>query len=416
MKKSYALIGAGSRAFYMFALPMVSNELNDHVNLCGVYDINPKRSELLSEACGGVAVYDSFEALIAGARPDTVVVASTDSTHHLYIIAALEAGCDVITEKPMTTTSPYAAAILDAEQRTGKRVTVTFNLRFAPYFARVKELIQGGAIGDVHHIALEWYLDRRHGADYFRRWHAEMDNSGGLLVHKSTHHFDIMNWWLDSRPAEVHAYGGRRFYGPTREERGERCLTCEYKDSCEFYLDLHEHPFMDSHFLQVEDADGYIRDRCVFHERIDIYDQMSVQVQYDSGALLSYSLVAFSPDEGWRATVTGSEGKLELANLYSNADMQGSASSEIRLIRPGAATQIIEIDTGADGHGGGDIKLRSMLFKDAAQPDPLGQQAGSEAGALSMLIGAAANLSIEERRPVPIRELISSAAVSAVRG
>jgi len=409
MKKTYALVGAGSRAYYMFALPMVSDELNSYVQLDGVYDKNRKRAELLSAACGDVPVYDSFEAMLVGARPDTVVVASTDSTHHTYIIASLEAGCDVITEKPMTTTGPYAAAILEAERRTGRTVTVTFNLRFAPYFAQVKSLIAAGEIGEVQHITLEYYLNRIHGADYFRRWHAEMDKSGGLLVHKSTHHFDIINWWLDSRPAEVHAYGGRRFYGPTREERGERCLTCDYKDSCDFYLDIRQDEFMASRFLDAEQEDGYLRDRCVFDERIDIYDTMSVHVRYDSGSLLTYSLVAFSPDEGWRATVTGSKGKLELANLYSNADLKGTATSEIRLLLPGQPVRTIEIDTGADGHGGGDAKLRRMLFGEAGTPDPLGQQAGSEAGALSLLIGAAANLSIEERRPVAIDELMGAA-------
>ncbi|MBD2847715.1 Gfo/Idh/MocA family oxidoreductase [Paenibacillus sp. IB182496] len=399
--KKIALVGAGSRALHMFAKPL-AEELKPFVDFCGVYDLNRKRAELLSQDCGGIPVYDSFEAMLGEARPDTVVVASTDSTHHEYIVAALQAGCDVISEKPMTTDAAKCEAILKAEQDSGRRVTVTFNLRFAPYFARVKELLDEGAVGRVHHIALQWYLDRRHGADYFRRWHAEMKNSGGLLVHKSTHHFDIINWWLDSRPDSVYANGARQLYGPTREERGERCLTCDYKASCAFYFDVRDQPFTDRYFLQAEQEDGYIRDRCVFSERIDIYDTMSVNVRYDSGAMLTYSLVAYSPNEGWRATITGSDGTMEIANQYSNADMSQAGPSAIRVYKPGGEVRRYDVPTHGSGHGGGDARLRAMLFHPQPAPDLLGQQAGSVAGAYSLLIGDAANRSIAEGRPIQL--------------
>ena len=57
-----------------------------------------------------------------------------------------------------------------------------------------------GGIGEITGVDFRWYLDRVHGADYFRRWHRRKDKSGGLLVHKATHHFDLVNWWLASTP------------------------------------------------------------------------------------------------------------------------------------------------------------------------------------------------------------------------
>lgn len=391
--KRYALVGAGMRALHMFARPM-AKELKDDLVFCGVYDKNPVRTKLLSEDCGGIPVFDDFGRMLEEARPDVVVVASTDNTHHYYIIEAMEAGCDVISEKPMTIDADKAALILEAEKRTGRNLTVTFNLRFAPYFARVKQLLAEGAIGEIDHISLDWYLDRVHGAEYFRRWHAELANSGGLLVHKSTHHFDIVNWWMDSHPSEVHAFGSRRFYGPTRSERGERCLTCEHKTTCEFYYDLSADPIMDSYYLQAESEDGYYRDQCVFGGRIDIYDNMSVNARYESGALLTYSLVAYSPYEGWKATINGRDGRMELENRYGNFDMSQSSNSVIRIVKPDGEVITVEVPSHADGHGGGDQKLRRMLFKgDVA--DPLGQQAGSLAGAMSLMIGDAANRSIQ---------------------
>jgi predicted dehydrogenase len=397
------LVGAGSRALHMFAKPMAT-EWKDAIRFGGIYDINAARAKFASEECGGVPVYDDFGRMLDEARPDVVIVASTDATHHEYIIRSLAAGCDVITEKPMTIDEEKCRAILQAERDSGKKVTVTFNLRYAPYFAKVKELIQAGAIGDVNHIDLEWFLDRRHGADYFRRWHAEMKNSGGLLVHKATHHFDIVNWWMNSRPAVVHAFGTRVKYGGGREGRGERCLNCGLKSSCEFYMDIESNPFMEKYYRGAEHVDGYIRDRCVFDERIDIYDTMSVNVSYENGGLLTYSLVAYSPYEGWRAAVNGSEGRMELMNVYGNADMKQADLGTIRIYRPNGSTEEVPVVSSAEGHGGGDARLREVLFKGGVA-DPLGRQADSMAGAASLLIGATANRSIAEGRALSIPDL-----------
>ena len=404
-KKKYVIVGAGGRSLYMFAKPMAT-ELQDYVDFRGVFDTNQTRAKLLSEECGQVPVYADFHQMLAEVQPDVVVVASTDYTHHSYIIESLEAGCDVVSEKPMTIDEEKTRAILEAERKSGKKVTVTFNLRFAPYFSKVKELILNGAIGDVYHIQFEWFLDRDHGADYFRRWHAEMKNSGGLLVHKSTHHFDIINWWLASRPKQLQAFGARRVYGDQGQPKGERCMTCEYTTTCEFYKDITQDPFMDQYYVGAEHEDGYWRDRCVFDERIDIYDTMSVNLEYTSGALLNYSLVAYSPYEGWKAVINGSNGRLEVGNVYRSADMSAIEASTITLHRLDGTTELIQVSTQIGGHGGGDEKLRKAIFIGDVE-DPLGQQANSLAGAGSCLIGAIANRSIAEGKLLQVPDLRS---------
>jgi predicted dehydrogenase len=304
MKKRYAFAGASGRAWHMYAKPLAT-ELKDYADLVGIYDVNSVRAGIVSESCGGIPVYRDFDQMLKEANPDAVIVTTVDRFHHEYIIKALEAGCDAITEKPMTIDDEKCRAILEAEKRTGKKVIVTFNYRFAPYVTRIKELLRQGAVGKILSIDFEWILDTRHGADYFRRWHRYMEKSGGLLVHKATHHFDLMNWWLEEDPQEVYAFGTRRFYGPTRENRGERCLNCQYKNSCEFYWDITANDFTRKFYYEAEKEDGYFRDRCVFADDIDIYDTMSVNVKYDQGALLSYSLIAHSPYEGWRAAING---------------------------------------------------------------------------------------------------------------
>jgi predicted dehydrogenase len=400
--KKYVIVGAGGRALGMFAKPFAA-ELKPFAELVGVYDINPVRANALSKQAGGVRVFDDFDAMLGETKPDAVIVTTPDSLHHDYIIRALEAGCDAISEKPMTTDADKCRAIIEAERRTGRKVIVTFNCRFMPYVVRVKELLKEGTIGDILHVTLNWSLDTSHGADYFRRWHRQMKNSGGLLIHKSTHHFDMVNWWLDDEPDTVHANGSRLFYGPTREERGHTCSTCAHTSTCEFYFDVSADAFTKSFYKDAEAHDGYFRDQCVFGADIDIYDTMTLSVQYAKGTQLSYSLNAYSPYEGWKATFVGTKGRIEAEENQSGFGIQ-DPNNFIRIFNREGELLTVQSPKASGTHGGGDQRLRRMIFAgDLA--DPLGQMAGSHAGAMSLLIGAAANLSIGSGKQVAIEGL-----------
>ena len=104
---------------------------------------------MVAAKAGGVKRFESFDEMLRAARPDTVIVCTKDGAHHEYIVKALEAGCDVISEKPMTIDAPRCREILEAERRTGRKVTVIFNVRSHPFAERVKELVSRGDIGKV---------------------------------------------------------------------------------------------------------------------------------------------------------------------------------------------------------------------------------------------------------------------------
>lgn len=400
--KTYAIVGSGARARGMFVIPL-HRDWQGKARLVGIYDVNPIRAKLVSQECGDVPVYRSFEEMIEAGRPDTVIVASPDHTHHEYIIRALQAGCDVISEKPVTIDMDRCREIVEAEKASGKKVTVTFNCRFMPYVVRIKELLDQKSVGNIRHVELQWMLDTRHGAEYFRRWHRRMENSGGLLVHKSTHHFDMVNWWISDRPKTVQAFGARNVYGPTRQERGVRCMDCAHQSSCEFYYDLKADEFNSRFYLQAEHEDGYVRDRCVFSEEIDIYDTMSLNVKYEGGALLNYSLVAYSPFEGWKLTVHGDRGRLEAAE-YHSGQRHADPFRTIEVYPHGGEQITYRIENHRETHGGGDSRLREMLFGDG-RDDRLGQMADLQEGAMSLVIGAAANVSAAEERVLRVEEL-----------
>ena len=218
-KKKYVLVGTGSRcSMYLDALGKEFKEYGEILALC---DSNHVRMNYWRDymketyGIGPLPTYHSseFDRMIQEQKPDKVIVTSMDRTHHLYICRAMELGCDVVTEKPMTVDAEKCQQIIDTKKRTGRDIIVTFNYRYSPRNTRVKELLKDGIAGTITSVTFEWLLDTSHGADYFRRWHRNKNNNGGLLVHKSTHHFDLMNWWLDSAPKTVFAMGDLKFYG-----------------------------------------------------------------------------------------------------------------------------------------------------------------------------------------------------------
>lgn len=348
-----------------------------------------------------------------------MIVTSIDRTHHTYIIRAMELGCDVVSEKPMTVDEDKCQAILDAVKWTGRSLRVTFNYRYAPHNSKLRELVAGGAIGQVHAVHFEWLLNTRHGADYFRRWHRDRRNSGGLLVHKSTHHFDLVNFWLASAPATVFALGGLRFYGrENAETRGEtrfysRAHGSEAARADPFALHLEESPALKEMYLDAEHEDGYYRDQSVFGDGISIDDTMGVIVGYKSGAVLTYSLTAYSPWEGFRVCLTGSGGRLEMEVVeqsYVNAGgdqaKEGALASRKITVHPMFAPPYeVDIEEGEGGHGGGDPVLLNDIFGTPAE-DPLRRAASHTDGAMSILTGIAANRALRTGQVVRVADLV----------
>lgn len=414
MKTKYLLIGVGGRGFGMFAKPLV-DDYQDVAELVAFCDVNQHRMELANSELGtSVPMYTDLALAIKETKPDVVIVCTVDRTHHTFIIQALEAGCRVITEKPMTINAENVRAILEAEQRTGNEVKVSFNARYGAETERLKELLNDGVIGDIISVDFAEFLNTSHGADYFRRWHRIKANSGGLLIHKATHHFDQLNWWIGSDPISVFGFGDTKFYGPTRKERGERCLTCKYADTCEFYMDLRANERLNALYLQGESEDGYWRDHCVFSDDIDSEDTLVATVRYENGVLLTYSLNAFSPYEGQRIGFNGTKGRMEidLVSRYHGPDDDGQVSVW-KMDVPTAAKvnplfgrpYTVDVPKREGGHGGADERIREHLFREGVA-DPLKQKAGSRAGAMSVLIGVAANESIATGKMVNIDDLL----------
>lgn len=423
-KKRYAQVGTGGRArFFYQAVAKEYAETSEIVAFCDVNQTRMDYANSLLEEFGAKRVptykHYEFDKMIEEIKPDCVIVTSVDRTHDYYIIRAMELGCDVITEKPMTIDEKRAQAILDAQKRTGKQVRVSFNYRYAPHNTKVRELIMDGVIGDVFSVHFEWFLNTKHGADYYRRWHRNKENSGGLLVHKSTHHFDLVNFWLGTQPDTVFAMGDLNFYGRANAERRGvkdfyyRCHGSEVAKNDPFYLDMEASPVQKALYLDAEHEDGYIRDKSVFSEEISIEDTMGVMVRYKNGAIMTYSLNSYIAKEGFRVVFNGSKGRLELdvlENSYVNAggDKANEGATKYKKITVFpmfAESYDVPIEEAAGGHGGGDPILLNDIFG-VPKEDKFHRAANQVDGAMSILTGVAANKSIASGLPVKVDGLV----------
>ena len=424
-KKRYVIVGVGGRSRVYYE--SLVRDYKDVCKLAAFCDINRTRCEyanrVIEEELGAEAVpiygIDEFEKMLAEQKPDKMIVTSIDRTHHRYIIKAMELGYDVITEKPMTTDAKKAQEIVDTIEKTGRDLCVTFNYRYAPHSSKVRELLMQNVIGDITQVHFEWFLNTSHGADYFRRWHRDKRNSGGLLVHKSTHHFDLINFWLDSAPETVFAFGDLKFYGrENAEKRGitkfySRAHGSENAKGDPFALVMEGNENLEGMYLKAEHEDGYYRDQSVFGDGISIEDTMNVLVRYENGVQMSYSLNAYSPVEGFRACLTGTKGRIEV-NVLDAVYINGEGKSENEGLSVGKSIKVlpmfgkaydVPVEAVAGGHSGADPQLMEDIFAPKGN-DPLKRLSSHIDGIKSIMVGIAANESIKTGMPIKIRDLI----------
>jgi predicted dehydrogenase len=432
-RRRYVVVGTGHRV--QMYLDAMAGEHKDDAELVGLVEPNPGRLavhlEWLSQAGLDVNAVltgspDALERILSETRADRVIITSPDFTHADLIVRSLDAGVDVVVEKPLTIDPNSVRRIANAVARSGRQVVVTHNYRYSPRNSGLKELIKNGSIGTPLSVTFEWVLDTSHGADYFRRWHRDKANSGGLLVHKASHHFDLINWLLADTPTVVFARGGVKFYGA--ENAAARGIASHADRGTHdgahspWELDLRADPRLKALYLDNESYDGYRRDQDVFGPGITTEDNLAVIVDYARGATLSYSLNAHAPWEGYRIGVNGDEGRAELEVVERAAVLVGAdgkavidpsavpesssraGGERLTLQRHWEAAEDVKIEEGTGGHGGGDALLLADVFRGAGD-DWLERASDWVDGVRSIAVGMAGNESLRTGLPIEIADL-----------
>jgi len=151
-------------------------------------------------------------------------------------------------------------------------------------------------------------------------------------------------------------------------------------------------------YFKAEHIDGYFRDQCCFNPDIDIYDTMNLMIKYKGGTVVNYQETAYAPIAGYKIVFNGTKGRVEVGTCNRGARPDNMGEEDYIRIFHGTNRKNITMEElsfveEASPHGGGDVRLYELLLG-AGGEDPLGQQAGSRAGALSALIGITGNESI----------------------
>ncbi|WUJ70887.1 Gfo/Idh/MocA family oxidoreductase [Kribbella soli] len=437
--RRYAVCGLSARGLASFVLPILGltdrtadggfgygsdeDDLSEYAEVVAIVDTDADRVAEFNQALQRLGrtpipffAQTQYDELLATVAPDAVIVTSPDHTHAEYILGALRHDVDVITEKPMVSTAAAARAVLAAERESDATVQVTHNFRYPAAHREVKRLIRAGTIGRVTRVVMDYHVDLRHGASYFLRWNRQREFSGGLQVHKSSHHFDLLNWWIGSAPEEIFGYGALNYYGPSSPHRPDGGLRSK-----------------DPYFLAQEAAgvfpigDGAreglfglhypgqypaSRPLYLYDAEIDIEDTYSAIARYPGGTSMTYSVDFSSTWEGYRVSIGGTHGSIELLHGRTVDGAALPTSDQVTVSELFGPTRVLEVVAETGGHGGADPLMRRDLF---AGPSPesleLGLMATSTEAAYAVAMGDGLVQSIASHRPVDLPALLGFARV-----
>ncbi len=400
--KNIALVGASMRirAF----VRALKEQYADRWQVVAVMDTDSGKMRGFNESVGlELAYYHDFDKMCNEVNPDLLLISTIDCSHRDYLVRALEHGVACICEKPLCVDAEQCRDILDARRKHPDVFAATsHNARYHVAARAVKKLLDEGAIGRVNSAGYTEMLGLDHGVSYFRRWNRLKKNSGGLAIHKASHHFDKLNWWLNSRAAEVSAIGGLRCYGSKASPfRGVNCRSCPHTAQCRFAYDYSQHTYVDFDLFDKYGApDSYRPDQCVFAPEIDIEDFLSAGIRFENGVYVNYTLSAHCNFEGEDIFFEGDLGRIEMRRRKGYGTPE---KSSVLLYRFGTAEpENIELKLEAGTHGGADSRLYEDLFGDADS----GRLATLEDGIQAVLTGVAVNESIRTGGKIDVQSLL----------
>lgn len=386
MKIRFIVAGTGNRGVGCFAKGLLGfagkglPEFPEHAELVALVDTNLTRARAAARELlrSDIPVFRSIREAQRAAPADWCIVTTTDCTHRDVVVEALDAGLNVLVDKPLATSVMECDQIIAAAARTGKEVIVGHNMRYQPWTLKAAKLVREGVIGKVISVEAAEVLSYSHGGDYFHRWHSDFSKSAGLANHKCCHHLDILCWIINDDPVEVASQGGRSFYRPRPDlPHGTRCGDCAITASCPHYFDMDKWDGVYRRlYKETEGEGGYIRDLCVFSDRHTVYDHQSFQIRFASGILAVFTLVTFSPTEGCYFYITGTQGRLELGENIADH------KPYLRLIDATGKTThfVVSKDESEHEHGHGEADIRLIADRlGLGDSDPLQKASTTEA-------------------------------------
>jgi predicted dehydrogenase len=380
---SAVIVGAGHRAFtyadYALTHP-------GELKITGVADPNPLRRETAAKryGFGKDRCFETAGELAAkGKLADAVINGTMDHQHVATSLPLLEQGYDLLLEKPFAVNETEMWRLLDAAERSGARVMICHVLRYAPFYAAIRQKIIDGAVGDIINIQANEHVSFHHTAvGYVRgKWNNTEKCRSTMLLSKSCHDMDLIMWMKSGvRPKRISSHGGNFQFNPSKRpvNAGKRCLVdcpieagCVYSakkhyidnpDRWSFYvwdcLEHIEHPSVEQKIESLKTGNAY--GRCVWDCDNNVVDHQSVLVEFEDGATGTFNMTGGAARGGRSIHIIGTKGEI-------TGDAEDSKFAILN-IEAGPAgkdysTETVDLNTRGDttgafgAHGGGDLRL-----------------------------------------------------------
>jgi hypothetical protein len=310
---------------------------------------------------------------------DVVVISTPDLLHYGPCMKALSMGYDILLEKPISPSEKECRDILQKAKETGRIVAVCHVLRYAPYFVKLKKLLQEKRIGEVASIQHFEPIEHVHMSHSYVRgnWHNSKETTP-IIMGKSCHDLDIMRWLIDKPYKNISAYGDLKWFKKENAPAGStsRCTDgCPVEKECPYsairiyhqqrqrirVFDLPEDPAKQGDaIMEALKTTNY--GRCVYKMDNDQPDHYVTAMQFEGGITGSFSMEAFTPYHGRRTRIMGSMGFIE-------GDMETLTVHDFKTLKK----EVIDVNAKdvagyeKSGHGGGDWHLVADFVRAVSQ-------------------------------------------------
>lgn len=377
-KKKLILIGGGNRGN---TYTRIGKEL-EKFELIAVAEPVKERREYLARMHGipeNMCFEDWPQLLELGKIADAAVIATMDRDHFAPTMKAIELGYDILLEKPVSPLPEECEAIEKAATEAGVQVLVCHVLRYTPFFRALKKLIEDGKVGKIMNIEHTEGVGNIHQSHSFVRgnW-GNSQESSFMLLQKSCHDLDILQWLIDKDCLRVQSFGHLSYFTPKNAPKGatERCFDgCPHLDTCVYsakrnYLENKNdgnwfrgsatkcHELTDDETLMRALSDTQYG-KCVYKCNNDVVDHQVVNMEFEDDIIVSFTMSAFNLG-GRKIRIMGTEGELIAdANspviIYNNLITQKTEEININ--------DAIANDSILSGHGGGDIGIMNAFYE-----------------------------------------------------
>jgi predicted dehydrogenase len=371
MDKKYtvAIIGMGGRGRAYTREMLKCPDKYQVVSICEFAKFRIEDSKRDFGFTDDMFIYDENE-FFAKKRADICIVATQDQDHVRHAIKALELGYDVLCEKPISDRESECRKLLKAQKKYGGKVFICHVLRYAPAFVKLKELIDSKVIGDVvmiDHIEQVYYFHQAHS--YVRGNWRRREDSSPMIIAKSCHDLDLLQWYIGSKCESVSSVGDLRFFKKQNQPVGaaDRCTDCKFQDTCAYSavkgyikdkfwgtdLITDVRPITDDAIYEGLKTSPY--GRCVFACDNTVVDNQIVTMRFKNGVTANLRMTAFTRNGGRIIKVYGTYGEIDFDSHNEFIDVRVFGKEPVRY-----NTKDL-IEAGYE-HGGGDAGIINGLY------------------------------------------------------